>query len=337
MLPGGFDKTGKADDSIDAILLRRSRQEIVERAGPGVQRYLPAEDPSAFLLPDSRLEPEERKWQKIFVALPWLTFAVMLTVPFFLVRSQLPWIQEQAEEERRRAAERQAAGEPARRVPDFTVVNFGQMPDVLESPVPTIVMLYDPSTYASQLLLPALRDLSAALRAAEINVAVAALDLSASPAPPDDFLWEYPRALAPHFQLVVPRAREGEAGVVDYDGRWSAHGLAEAARRLAGPYAPAVPPEEVARIERGLDRLRDVLFDVYFVEGTESKALSKGGAGFLRRLFGRGDTVADPAGAPEAMAVATAAAALSEGLSGGLEAAIAACEAEMRRHRVAAA
>ena len=30
-------------------------------------------------------------------------------------------------------------------------------------------------------------------------------------------------------------------GVVDYDGRWNVIALAEVARRLAGPYAPAVP------------------------------------------------------------------------------------------------
>ena len=35
---------------------------------------------SAANICEMRLEPAERRWQKVFVALPWLTFAVMVWV-----------------------------------------------------------------------------------------------------------------------------------------------------------------------------------------------------------------------------------------------------------------
>ena len=51
-------------------------------------------------------------------------------------------------------------------------------------------MIYHPDTFASKIFLPLLHDLSAMMRAAGISVSIAALDLSASPQPPDDFLWD---------------------------------------------------------------------------------------------------------------------------------------------------
>lgn len=86
-----------------------------------------------------------------------------------------------------------------------------------------------------QVWLPVLRELDCAstaerplqvyargiLRRAELPVSVAALDVSAAPAPPASFLWEYPAGLeacafqraevvAPHLQLIMPRSLDGE-------------------------------------------------------------------------------------------------------------------------------
>merc|ERR1711920_1097075 len=91
-------------------------------------------------------------------------------------------------------------------------------------------------------------------------------DLGAQPGPPDSFLLEYSRAMAPHIQLVVPRVQDGEAGVVDYDGRWSAAGLAHAARSLAGPHPPSVSAEELSRIDSKIEQLFDSVFELLFVE-----------------------------------------------------------------------
>lgn len=321
-------------DSIDDILIRRSRAELIQRAGPGVERYLPTEDPNAFLLPDRRLEPAERTWQKVFVAVPWAAFAAMLALPLLLVRSNLPWLQQRAEDERHAAVDRLAAMAPMTRVPDFVIVNFGQMPDVLERPFPTILLLFDPATYASKVFVPACRDLAGALQAAGIPVAVAALDLSAGPAPPDNFLWQYPRALAPHIQLILPRARDGEAGVVDYDGRWSVHALAEAARRLAGPHAPEVPAEELGRLERLLERSRDAFFELLFLQETSvAPRLPK--PPFWRRALGLGNAPARVISEDEVAAAAAAAEARSlDGLlADGLEAAAESIEAALRQLR----
>eukprot|EP00930_Biecheleria_cincta_P100983 TRINITY_DN92609_c0_g1_i1.p1 TRINITY_DN92609_c0_g1~~TRINITY_DN92609_c0_g1_i1.p1 ORF type:complete len:392 (-),score=80.32 TRINITY_DN92609_c0_g1_i1:31-1206(-) len=255
----------KSVKSIEDILIESRRKELIERVGPHVERYLPTEDPNAFLLPASRLEPAERTWQKVFVALPWAVFACMLAAPLLLVKGNLPFLQKRAEEERQ-AAERRASAIETDRVPHFQIVNFGQMPDVLERPFPTILFLFDSATYSSKVFLPAIRDVERLLREAGIPVGVAALDLTASPLPPDSFMWEYPSAMSPHFQLVMPRATDGEAGVVDYDGRWSAAGLAAAASRLAGPRMPDVAREKLQQLDMDIEKLRDLLFELMFLD-----------------------------------------------------------------------
>jgi len=315
---------GKEPETIEDILIRSRRKEIVQRMGPEVERYLPSEDPHALLLPASRLEPEERRWQKVFVILPWAVFACMLATPLVLVMSNLPWLQKRAEADRDVATE-WAAMAAVERVPDFEVVNFGQMPDILERPVPTLVLLVEPSTFASKVFLPALRDLAAALREAGVAVAVAALDLGAAPQPPDAFLWEYPLALTPHLQLILPRAHDGESGVIDYDGPWTAAAIAEAARRMAGPYAPAVPPDEICRLDAGVERLRDMLFELLFVEDGVPVKATKGQTPWWRRAFVATPSVA----ATEVQGVIDQTRLEAEqrlNLAGGLDVAMASCQ-----------
>jgi len=202
-------ETGEADNSIEAILARSRRKDLIARVGPQAIRYLPTQDPNAFLLPDTRLEPAERTWQKVFVALPWLTFAAMLAVPVLLVHGNLPYLVQRAEHDKQVAARKE--GTPPTCVPSFEVLNFGQMPDVLERPFPTMLVMFHPATFAGKVFVPALRDLERLLRRAEIPVSIVALDLSASPVPPDGFLWEYPAAVSPHIQLILPRCMDGEA------------------------------------------------------------------------------------------------------------------------------
>lgn len=324
--------SGGEVESIESILIRSHRQELVERVGPKVERYLPTEDPNAFLLPDNRLEPAERWWQKVFVAVPWMVFACMLAAPMLLVRTNLPWLQKRAVEDRR-AAEVRTAALATGRVPEFAVVCFSQMPDVLERPFPTLLFLFDPATFASKLFLPALRDLEKVLRAAGLQVAVAALDMTATPAPPASFLWEYPRALAPHLQLILPRARDGEAGVVDYDGRWTAAALAEAARGIAGPRAPDVPMEELARIDALLEALRETLFELLFIDLNEGA--TEGRRGWWSRLTGLGaqSSEAAVAAARQTQEKAKEEAERSLDFSAGLDTALASCQESLRKLR----
>mmetsp|Transcript_63133 Transcript_63133/g.137225 ORF Transcript_63133/g.137225 Transcript_63133/m.137225 type:complete len:414 (-) Transcript_63133:24-1265(-) len=319
-------KPKDVNESIDAVLIRAHRQELVERLGPRVERYLPTADPNAFLLPDSRLDPWERRWQKVFVALPWAAFACMLAVPMLLVRTNLPWVQQRAEEERRAAEARLAASAPIARIPEFAVVTFAQMTDVLERPFPTLVLLYDPVTFASKVFLPAFRDLAAVLHEAGIPVAVVALNLAVEPGPPDSFLWEYPRALAPHVQLVLPRAHDGEAGVVDYGGLWTASAFGDAARRLIGPSAPPAPSEELARLDLSIERLRDGIFDLLFVE---DGSLQPQPAGQQRGWWRRGSGKSE-ADAEAAVASLREEAERSLDLSLGLDAAVTSCEEALK-------
>lgn len=269
-------KSGEVDDSIQAILARSQRKDLIQKFGSrAAERYLPAEDPTALLLPSNRLEPSERVWQKVFVALPWAVFACMLAAPLLLVRGNLPFLQQRAEAEREVLSRRTAAA-IVDRVPDFQVVNFGQMLDVLARPFPTILLLFDSATLASKIYLPAFRDLEGLLRKSNIPVGVAALDLSASPKPPERFQWKYPSAMSPHIQLILPKAKDGEAGVVDYEGRWSARALGAAARRIAGPHGSPLVEEELGFLDDRIERLRDLLFEMLFVEdGSERKTIQK--------------------------------------------------------------
>lgn len=325
-------------ESIETILMRSHRDELVQRVGPQVERYLPAEDPNAFLLPANRLEPHERKWQKIFLVVPVVVFACMLAVPLGLVRVNLPWLQERAGQDRR-FAEARSAAIVVGRVPEFTVVRFSQMPDVLERPYPTMLLLFDHSTFASRLFLPLAHDLEVALRTAGIKVAVAALDLALEPRPPADFSWEYPSALAPHIQLVIPRARDGEAGIVDYDGRWTAAGLATAAQQLHGPRCPDLDIEELARLDTLLEQLREVMFELLFVEeGAEPdpRARAAEQPSWWRRWSGRGTSPEAAERAAARLAAARCSAEESIDLSQGLEHAIATTQRALSAFRTGA-
>merc|ERR1719440_1358601 len=172
----------RKEESIDDILIRTHRKELVDRVGPHAVRYMPTEDPTAFLIPDSRLEPAERKWQKVFVALPWAVFACMLATPLLMVGFNLPELQKRAAAFRNARETHEEDVVPSH-LPGFEVVNFGQMPDVLERPFPTMLIMFHPSTFASKIFLPVLRDLADIFKSAGIAVSVAALDLSASPQP----------------------------------------------------------------------------------------------------------------------------------------------------------
>ncbi|CAK9059208.1 unnamed protein product [Durusdinium trenchii] len=172
------------------------------------------------------------------------------------------------------------------KVASFQLVNFGQMPDVLERPFPTMLLLFHPATYASKVFLPALQELDRVFRSVQLPVSVAALDLTASPAPPESFLREYPSAVAPHLQLILPRSMDGEAGVVDYDGMWSSRALSTAACRLAGP-AAEIPVEEIEALELKIQRLRNLLFELLFLEELKPEQASR-----FQRWFGRQDRAA---------------------------------------------
>lgn len=226
-------------------------------------RYSPSEDPQALLVPDNRLEPAERWWQKVFTITPWIVFAGMLAIPLLLVSTNLTWLQQRAEA--RKPREEEAVVEA--RLPGFEVVSFARMPDILDRPFPTLVFLIDTRTFASQVYLAALPDLARVLVGAGLHVSVAALDLRAEPHPPSMFLWEYAPPLTPYLQLVVPKAVDEEAGVIDHQGSWTALSLVETARKLAGPHAPRVADEEVERLNQGIESFRDALFEAVFVDG----------------------------------------------------------------------
>merc|ERR550532_138985 len=231
----------------------------------------------------------------------------------------LPWLEKRADKDRLASQSRTAPVVQAARILPFEVINFGQMPDVLDRPFPTMVLLFDSSTISSKIFLPAIQDVEVLLRQAGIPVSVVALDLSAHPCPPDSFLWQYPRAMAPYLQMIVPRAHDGEAGVIDYDGQWSAQAIFEAARRVAGIPVQGISHDDFSLLDHGISSFRDDLFELLFV--SESASSNHGAASaqpsWWRRLLGASQSRAGPAVAETERDLV---------LTGGLRAAAASCQ-----------
>ncbi|KAF4700456.1 hypothetical protein FOZ62_020675, partial [Perkinsus olseni] len=124
-------------------------------------------------------------------------------------------------------------------------MDYQQLPEVLESPLPHLLVLYD-DTYASRVFLPALRSLAASIaRASKGQLSIVAVELPRGESS-KELLKEYPRSQAPHIQFIVPAATSsGEAGVLDYKGRWN---MQELVRTFVLPTlrhrtAVGVPPE----------------------------------------------------------------------------------------------
>jgi len=321
-----LDAVEKRAESVESALVKISRRHVIERMGPGAERYLPSEDRMAFLLPDERLEATERHWQKVFVALPWLVFACMLVMPLLLVHVNLPWLEKRAGKDKLASQSRISSVVQAARIPSFEVINFGQMPDVLDRPFPTMVLLFDPATISSKIFLLAFQDVEVLFRRAGIPMSVVALDLSAHPCPPDSFLWQYPRAMTPYLQLILPRSHDGEAGVIDYDGQWSAQALVEAARSVAGTRGLGISHDDFSSLDNGISCFRDALFDLLFV--SEAAPPIHGAASarpsWWRRLRGASQSRTGPA--EEELLAAIADTERSLVLTGGLSAAAASCQ-----------
>lgn len=129
---------------------------------------------------------------------------------------------------------------------------------------------------------------------------------------------------------MLPRARDGETGVVDYDGSWNISALAEAARRLAGPYAPAIPQEKLSTLASQTEQLRDVLFELMFMAGTHRAEQSKGNSSkpWYSRFFSSSAPRNVEKNAPSFDDIET-----SLDLSGDTACAIRSCEAALSRLR----
>ncbi|CAE8712461.1 unnamed protein product, partial [Polarella glacialis] len=89
------------------------------------------------------------------------------------------------------------------------------------------------------------------------------------------------------------------AGVVDYDGQWNGQGLAAAASRLAGPRAEEIAPEELRQLDLRLEKLRDLLFELFFLEDGVALADPKGKASW----FGKKKLSDEEAAAAAALAI----------------------------------
>ncbi|KAF4662919.1 hypothetical protein FOL47_006008 [Perkinsus chesapeaki] len=223
-------ETGVARRSVEQALLDERRKKYMELyESTGIARYLPPKDPNSFLIEKERLSGTEQRAQRVFAFLPWLTFGIMLVAPYYGMKWALAKIDAQVAAEAAAAAT-EAQSEPRAIAEDsehpldsigFRVMDYWALPEVLESPLPHLLVLYD-NTYASTVFLPVLRSLAASLaRATKGQMSTVAVELPKDEAS-KDLLKQYPRSRSPHIQFIVPRATSsGEAGVLDYGGRWN--------------------------------------------------------------------------------------------------------------------
>ncbi|CAE7432690.1 malA [Symbiodinium microadriaticum] len=242
----------EADNSIEAILARSRRKELVAR----VRRWGSHGN-------GSRLEPAERKWQKLFVALPWLTFAAMVAFGTFV------WTV-QSEEELHLLivsvfvpALRDLEGllRKAEIPVSITALDLTASPHtkcVQEAVAPHIQLILPRSMDGEATLfrscyqeeLPAhKRSLSLPPRPSKACVEGDAELHTATPSPSEK------KVVGEHVPIIIGNAATffGPAILAGVQG-------------LAGPRAPEISAEDISRLENGIQKLRDLIFEMLFLQ-----------------------------------------------------------------------
>uniref|UniRef100_A0A0G4FW09 Transmembrane protein n=1 Tax=Chromera velia CCMP2878 TaxID=1169474 RepID=A0A0G4FW09_9ALVE len=223
---GEVSQTRQVQPSIDTakelILQRRRRQYIQEYEGGPVDRYLPAENPHRFMVEALKLTPEENVFQYVFAGASVLSFLALVAFPFWYFGVFTPYLEEQRPQE---AAGAQV-GVPALPGPFEVLGGFQKMADVLERPFPTLLLLFrddgvrrgkgEEKDFFGEANLRLFKRVSELLSKHKVPLAVSALDVS-DPSVPPKFSEAVPASATPWAQLVVPFAKDGEAGLCDID------------------------------------------------------------------------------------------------------------------------
>mmetsp|Transcript_23023 Transcript_23023/g.65900 ORF Transcript_23023/g.65900 Transcript_23023/m.65900 type:complete len:256 (-) Transcript_23023:147-914(-) len=199
---------GAVSRAEEGVLMQRRRRGIQIYPGGPVDRYLPPVDPSRFLVEPDKLTREEQRFQVFFAAFPWLTFLAMLSAPFALVATLLPRLDEKA-----RASLASESEELLRlfRVPEFAIVPFRALVDVIERPLHSLIVFFHRDVFGTYALLPLLVDLARLFRSQNLPVAVVAVDLAGSDVP-DTHRKKFPPALSPFSRCCVPTASLASRG-----------------------------------------------------------------------------------------------------------------------------
>ncbi|CEL99684.1 unnamed protein product [Vitrella brassicaformis CCMP3155] len=185
---------GAVSRAEEGVLLQRWRRGIQIYPGGPVDRYLPPMDPSRFLVEPDKLTREKQRFQ--------------LSAPFALVATLLPRLDEKA-----RASLASESEELLRlfRVPEFAIVPFRALVDVIERPLHSLIIFFHRDVFGTYALLPLLVDLARLFRNHNMPVAVVAVDLAGSDVP-DTHRKKFPPALSPFSRCCVPTASLASRG-----------------------------------------------------------------------------------------------------------------------------
>ncbi|KEP60198.1 UNVERIFIED_CONTAM: hypothetical protein HHA_288710 [Hammondia hammondi] len=256
----------------EKALHARRHQGIELYPGGPVDRYGPPRDPSTLLLESHKLTREERWFQIVFVAAPWFFFLCMLSAPVLLAQYHVKKLGERASLARQVAEELMEASD----ADFFHLCTFQDLREIVEQPLHAFLCFLHPDTLSSQVVAPLLRDVASLFKRLGIRASVALVDLSAGV--PERMQSEFPAALAPHGQLLLPFAFGGQqAAVVDFAELWTAAEIVKAvAAEVPGAQAAMAHTQELDDI---CEQLSDCLFSLAFVDG-DSRASSAASPAF---------------------------------------------------------
>ncbi|CBZ51042.1 conserved hypothetical protein [Neospora caninum Liverpool] len=248
----------------EKTLHARRHQGIELYPGGPVDRYGPPRDPSALLLEPHKLTKEERLFQILFVTLPWVFFLFLLSAPVLLAKYHVAKLNDRAafswDVAQELIQESDADG--------FRLCTFRDLREVVEQPLHAFLCYLHPDTLASQIVAPLLRDLATLFQRLGVRAQVALVDLS-DPAMPPRMHREFPPALAPHGQLLLPFAFGGQQpAVLDFAAKtWNASDIVRAVAEEVPSARAALAP--AAELDDVSEQLSDCLFSLAFVdEGT---------------------------------------------------------------------
>ncbi len=176
-------------------------------------RYIPT-DSSSFMVEDHRLTESERATQTLSTYLPWVIFGVFATVPFLVMKYNLEKLSKASHspsDQPMKAGFRQRA--------PFRVIQFRDMPEVIERRKPTLVGMFS-DNYHSSILLNVFREVDKLFEHYNVETGVVVYDVASADNP--DFTSKYPGSLGPYCQLVMPGDR-----LVDYEGPFTVESLLE--------------------------------------------------------------------------------------------------------------
>jgi len=218
-----------AEQSIEKLIIERRKQEWIaqypDRDIKELERYLPPSDPYAFLIEDSKLTPQERRWQKFFSIAPWFLFLSMAALPYLTLNLGRKYLL--AKEEKKVVAAILGAdvvGGQNSKSNKFLCRGLERIPlaamvDVVESGTPTVVLMYSSATFHSKFVLALVHEIGELFKKYSMEVRFVAVDLSdeknsmmvanSKVAVVDntttecDYIMEnYPAACGPYLQIV---------------------------------------------------------------------------------------------------------------------------------------